>query len=39
LKVDRNTVLDSGLAVGLTAKVEYIILADGTKLAIEIETD
>ncbi len=38
-KVDQNTVLDDGLAVGVEAKVEYFLLADGTKLAKEIETD
>ena len=38
-KVDQNTLLDDGLAVGVEAKVEYFLLADGTKLAKEIETD
>ena len=38
-KVDQNTVLDDGLVVGVEAKVEYLLLADGTKLAKEIETD
>ena len=37
-KVDENTELDSGLSVGVSAKVEYVILTDGTKLALEIET-
>ncbi len=38
-KVDQNTVLDDGLAVGAEARVEYLLLADGTRLAKEIETD
>lgn len=38
-KVDANTVLDEGLAVGVEAEVEYVLLADGTRLAREIETD
>jgi hypothetical protein len=37
-RVDQNTELDSGLAVGVSARVEYFILTDGTKLAREIET-
>ena len=37
-RVDQDTELDSGLAVGVSARVEYVILADGTKLAREIET-
>ena len=38
-KVDANTVLDEGLAVGVEAELEYVLLADGTKLARKIETD
>jgi hypothetical protein len=37
-KVDVYTVLDSGLDIGVTARVEYIIQGDGTKLATEIQT-
>ncbi|MDZ4231155.1 MAG: PQQ-dependent sugar dehydrogenase, partial [Dehalococcoidales bacterium] len=38
-KLDQNTTLDSGLVVGVEARVEYRILVDGTSLALEIETD
>lgn len=37
--VNASTLLDSGLALGVTAKVEVIRQADGTLLAKEIETD
>ena len=37
-KVDSNTVLDSGLNVGVTARVEYVVLADGSWRATEIQT-
>jgi hypothetical protein len=37
-KVDSYTRLDSGLDIGVTARVEYIIQADGAKLATEIQT-
>ncbi|MDP3878831.1 MAG: DUF5666 domain-containing protein [Dehalococcoidales bacterium] len=38
-KVDANTRLDGGLAVGVLARVEFVTLADGTALATEIQTD
>ncbi|MBI4284087.1 MAG: hypothetical protein HY663_06425 [Chloroflexi bacterium] len=38
-KVDANTELDGGLAVGVTARVEFVTQADNTLLATEIETD
>ncbi|MBI2850784.1 MAG: hypothetical protein HYX80_07065 [Chloroflexi bacterium] len=38
-KVDSKTVLDSGLGIGVNARVEFITLPDGTLLATEIETD
>ncbi|MBI2851070.1 MAG: CHRD domain-containing protein [Chloroflexi bacterium] len=37
-KVDASTVLDSGLAVGVNVKVEFITQPDGSLLAKEIET-
>ncbi|MBI4331830.1 MAG: hypothetical protein HY673_11170 [Chloroflexi bacterium] len=38
-KVNANTRLDGGLATGVTARVEFVTLADGARLATEIETD
>lgn len=38
-KVDANTVFDGGLAVGVMARTEFIVLPDGKALAAEIETD
>jgi hypothetical protein len=38
-KIAKTTILDSGLAVGQTAKVEFIKQADGTMLAKSIETN
>jgi hypothetical protein len=38
-KVDNATILDEGLAVGVEARVEFVMLPDGTMLATEIETD
>lgn len=37
--VNNATELDSGLAVGVTARVEFIKMADGSLVAKEIETD
>lgn len=37
-KVDASTMLDQGLAVGVTATVEFITQADGTMVAKQIET-
>ena len=37
-KTDATTVLDTGLVVGVQAKVEFVPQADGSKLAREIET-
>jgi hypothetical protein len=37
-KVDQSTLLDTGLAIGVKATVEYIVQADGAKLARKIET-
>lgn len=36
--VSPQTVLDSGLAVGVLVKVEYFVQADGSFAAVEIET-
>jgi hypothetical protein len=38
-KIDNNTQLDGGLAVGVTARVEFVTQADGAALATQIETD
>lgn len=38
-RVNSATRLDQGLAVGVIARVEFIRMTDGTKLALEIETD
>lgn len=38
-KTDATTVLDTGLVVGVQAKVDFVPQADGSKLAREIETD
>ena len=38
-KVNANTKLDGGLAVGVTARVEFVAQADGAQLATSIETD
>ncbi|MBI4284471.1 MAG: hypothetical protein HY670_01040, partial [Chloroflexi bacterium] len=38
-KVDAKTELDGGLAVGVTARVEFVTQADSSLLAREIETD
>ncbi|OGO40203.1 MAG: hypothetical protein A2147_11000 [Chloroflexi bacterium RBG_16_57_8] len=37
--VNNATALDSGLAMGVTARVEFITMSDGTMVAAEIETD
>ncbi len=37
--VNQATVLDSGLAVGVPARVEFVKMADGSMVAVEIETD
>ncbi|MBI2957659.1 MAG: hypothetical protein HYY32_02330 [Chloroflexi bacterium] len=38
-KVDSRTTLDRGLSVGMLARVEFVVLQDGSMLALEIETD
>ncbi|MBI2846970.1 MAG: hypothetical protein HYX82_03715 [Chloroflexi bacterium] len=38
-KIDADTALDNGLAVGVLAKVEFVLQADGSLLALEVETD
>ncbi|MBI2919178.1 MAG: hypothetical protein HYY01_14480 [Chloroflexi bacterium] len=38
-KVDIATALDTGLAVGVLGRVEFVVLPDGSLLATEIETD
>lgn len=38
-KANANTRLDGGLAAGVTARVEFVTLTDGSLLATEIETD
>lgn len=38
-RVDANTRLDGGLAVGVTARAEFANLPDGTALSTEIQTD
>lgn len=38
-KIDANTMLDNGLAVGVMARVEFVTQADGSFLAKEVETD
>ena len=37
--IDASTMLDSGLAVGAVARVEYVASADGSSLAVSVETD
>ncbi len=37
--IDGNTILDNGLATGVLARVEFVLQADGSFLALEIETD
>jgi hypothetical protein len=37
--IDGDTSLDDGLGVGVTARIEFFVQADGTLLAKEIETD
>ncbi|MBI2832163.1 MAG: hypothetical protein HYX79_07905 [Chloroflexi bacterium] len=38
-KIDANTMLDNGLKTGVLARVEFKMQADGSLLALEIETD
>lgn len=38
-KIDGNTMLDNGLATGVLARVEFVEQADGSFLALEVETD
>ncbi len=38
-KRDVNTLMDNGLAAGVLAKVEFIVIADGSFLALSVETD
>ncbi|MBI2871584.1 MAG: hypothetical protein HYY00_00145 [Chloroflexi bacterium] len=39
LRMDANTVLDMGLGVGMLARAEFVVQADGSLLALEVETD
>ncbi|MBI4312538.1 MAG: hypothetical protein HY681_12270, partial [Chloroflexi bacterium] len=38
-KVDANTRIDQGIEVGATVKVEFVMQADGSRLARKIERD
>ncbi len=38
-KMDANTLRDQGLMAGILAKVEFVVQADGSFLALEVETD
>ncbi len=37
--IDKNTDVDEGLAVGVEADVDFVVLPDGTLLATQIEVD